>query len=176
MGEATARNLAQHYGSLEALMLADADSLQQVPDVGGVVAENIRQFFLQSHNQDIIKRLLEQGFSWPDIEVAEQGDQPLLGQVFVLTGTFTAMKRDEAKTQLIALGAKVTGSVSKKTTAVIAGDAPGSKVDKAGELGVDVLDEAGLLVLLNTGLGSRGDEEAQPVSTGEDSPKQQGLF
>ena len=93
VGEATARNLAQHYGTLEALMQADADSLQQVADVGVVVAENICQFFLQPRNKEIIQRLLEQGFSWPAITVKEQGEQPLLGQVFVLTGTFAAMKR-----------------------------------------------------------------------------------
>lgn len=148
VGEATARNLAQHYGSLPALIQADADSLQQVPDVGAVVAKNIRDFFQQEHNLEIIQRLLEQGFNWPAIAVQEQGEQALAGQVFVLTGTFSAMKRDEAKAQLMALGAKVTGSVSKKTTAVIAGDAPGSKVDKAQELGVTVLDEVGLLDLL----------------------------
>ncbi len=150
VGEATARNLAQHYGTLEALMQADADSLQQVADVGVVVAENICQFFLQPRNKEIIQRLLEQGFSWPAITVKEQGEQPLLGQVFVLTGTFAAMKRDEAKAQLIAMGAKVTGSVSKKTTAVIAGDAAGSKVDKAADLGVSVLNEQDLLGLLDS--------------------------
>ena len=113
-----------------------------------VVAENIRQFFQQARNQDIIQRLLEQGFSWPAIALKEQGEQPLAGQVFVLTGTFSGMRRDEAKAQLIAMGAKVTGSVSKKTTAVIAGDAPGSKVDKAADLGVSVFDEKALLDLL----------------------------
>ena len=118
--------------------------------MGVVVAENICQFFLQPRNKEIIQRLLEQGFSWPAITVKEQGEQPLLGQVFVLTGTFAAMKRDEAKAQLIAMGAKVTGSVSKKTTAVIAGDAAGSKVDKATDLGVSVLNEQDLLGLLDS--------------------------
>jgi len=158
VGEATARNLAQFYGSLPVLMQADEDSLQGVADVGGVVAQNIREFFQQAHNQEIIARLLEQGLNWPDIEVQQQGDQPLEGNVFVLTGSFSEMKRDEAKARLIAMGAKVTGSVSKKTTAVIAGDAPGSKVDKAAELGVEVLDEAGLLLLLNVGLEPSGGE------------------
>jgi len=139
-------------------MQADEDSLQGVADVGGVVAQNIREFFQQAHNQEIIARLLEQGLNWPDIEVQQQGDQPLEGNVFVLTGSFSEMKRDEAKARLIAMGAKVTGSVSKKTTAVIAGDAPGSKVDKAAELGVEVLDEAGLLLLLNVGLEPSGGE------------------
>ena len=153
VGETTARNLAQYYGNLQALMQADANSLQEVPDVGVVVTQNICLFFQQPHNQEIIIGLLDQGFHWPDIEV-QQGEQPLKGKIFVLTGSFSEMKRDEVKVKLMDMGAKVVNAVSKKTTAVIVGNAPGSKVNEAIELGVNVLSEMDLLVLLNEGIDS----------------------
>lgn len=148
VGETTARNLAQHFGSLEALQAANADELQAVPDVGEVVASSLSAFFAQEHNQEVLERLLAVGFNWPSIELVEAAEQSLAGKTYVLTGTFSTFKRDEAKAQLQALGAKVTGSVSKKTDAVIAGDAPGSKVEKAEALGVAVLNEDDLSHLL----------------------------
>ncbi|MBU2477831.1 MAG: NAD-dependent DNA ligase LigA, partial [Gammaproteobacteria bacterium] len=125
-----------------------ATALQQVPDVGPEVAARISVFFLEPHNQRVVKRLLEAGLQWPAIEIAAQGEQPLAGKTIVLTGTLTDMSRDEAKARLQALGAKVSGSVSKKTDYVVAGADPGSKLTKAEALGVTVLDEAGLRKLL----------------------------
>lgn len=161
VGETTARSLAQHYGSLEALMAASEDSLQAVPDVGQVVARSVVMFFSQPHNQEVIQQLLAVGFNWPAIEVAETAQQHLAGKVYVLTGTFTSLKRDEAKQQLQALGAKVTGSVSKKTDAVFAGDAPGSKVSKAESMDVPVLTEDDLIALLATPTSGSSSETEQ---------------
>ncbi|WP_370642819.1 NAD-dependent DNA ligase LigA [Ectothiorhodospira sp. 9905] len=151
VGEATARGLAAHFGSLDALMAADADALMQVPDVGPKVAEHVSAFFAQSHNGEVIQALREAGVRWEEHEPAARPsdeDQPLAGCTYVLTGTLSSMTRDEAGARLRALGAKVSGSVSKKTTAVVAGDAAGSKRDKAEQLGVPVLDERALMELL----------------------------
>jgi len=149
VGEATAQNLAQYFGSLEALMAADEDVLQQVPDVGPVVAAHIFSFFQQSHNREIIDKLRELGVHWQDQQPMAAGDDSLAGQTFVITGSLDSMTRDEAKQALQAKGGKVTGSVSKKTSYVVVGDSPGSKASKAEELGVPILDEQGLLELLN---------------------------
>ena len=151
VGEATALALAQHYGSLEQLLAASEDDLQNVADVGPVVAKHARQFFNETHNRQIIKRLQAAGIHWPDQETT-QHNQSLAGMTFVITGTLTGMTRDEAKVALQARGGKVTGSVSAKTTYVIVGDAPGSKAEKAAELGVKILDEEGLQGLLDSGL------------------------
>ena len=148
VGEATARALAMHFGDLEPLMKADEEALQTVPDVGPIVAKHIVRFFAQGHNRDVIEKLLESGITWAKIEIQETGEQPLKGNTYVLTGTLESMTRDEAKSWLMALGAKVTGSVSKKTTAVIAGAEAGSKLDKAEALGVEILDENDLKALL----------------------------
>lgn len=150
VGEATAQALAAHFGSLERLMAADEDALNEVPDVGPVVARSIRHFFDQPHNREVIAGLIKQGVTWDETEPAVSGPQTLAGQTYVLTGTFAEWTRDEARARLQALGAKVTGSVSRKTTAVIAGENPGSKVDKARELDVDVLGEADLEALLSS--------------------------
>jgi DNA ligase (NAD+) len=149
VGEATAQNLAQHFGALEPLMAADEEALQQVQDVGPVVAAHIYSFFRQSHNRKIIDKLRERGVHWEDQEPMAAGDDSLAGQTFVITGSLDSMTRDEAKQALQAKGAKVTGSVSKKTSYVVVGDSPGSKAAKAEELGVAILDEQGLLELLN---------------------------
>lgn len=149
VGESTANNLANHFGSLSAIEQADEDSLQQTPDVGAVVADNLYRFFREKHNIDVINALQNAGVSWPDIDVNQEGKKPLEGKTFVLTGTLEAMSRDQAKAQLIALGAKVSGSVSKKTDYVIAGSAAGSKLTKAEQLGVAVKNEAWLQQLLN---------------------------
>ncbi|WP_017926917.1 NAD-dependent DNA ligase LigA [Thioalkalivibrio sp. HL-Eb18] len=143
VGEVTARNLATYYGDLDALMQADAEALQEVPDVGPIVAEHIANFFAEPHNRDVIQALRDAGVHWPDPPArpaAEEGDAaPLAGNTYVLTGSFDTMTRDEAKAALEARGAKVTGSVSKKTTAVIAGADPGSKVTKAESLDIPIL-------------------------------------
>lgn len=148
VGEATARNLAQHFGSLEALQKADLNDLLAVPDIGPIVAGHIIGFFQEAHNQTVLTKLLASGIHWPNIE-KQRGTLTLAGQSYVLTGTFKDYSRDEAKAALMALGAKVTGSVSSKTTAVLAGDAPGhNKIEDATRLHVPILDETALLQLL----------------------------
>jgi DNA ligase (NAD+) len=143
VGEATAKGLASHLGSLEAISEADQESLQTIPDVGPIVAGYIRSFFSQPHNRETLQALKDAGVRWQE-ETVVAGEQPLKGQTWVLTGTLSAMTRDEAKERLEQLGAKVAGSVSKKTACVVAGEAAGSKLAKAEALGVTVLDEQGL--------------------------------
>jgi DNA ligase (NAD+) len=152
VGEATAANLASHFGTLEALQAADLESLQQVPDVGIVVATHVRHFLDEAHNQQVIQALIsdEVGIHWPDpvrVDV-EASTSPFAGKTVVLTGSLSLLSRDEAKDRLTALGAKVSGSVSKKTDLVIAGEAAGSKLAKAQELGIAVIDEAEMMRLL----------------------------
>jgi DNA ligase (NAD+) len=151
VGEATAAALARHFGGLDAVLEADAEQLQQVPDVGPVVAQHIVAFFQQAHNRQVIGKLRKAGVHWPEHMPKHAGPQPLAGKTYVLTGTLAGMTRDAAKAKLEELGAKVAGSVSKNTSAVVAGENPGSKLDKAQELGVPVLDEAQLLRLLQDG-------------------------
>lgn len=146
VGDATARNLAAAFGKLEALIQAPLEELEAVPDIGPIVARHIQHFFRQSHNRDVINGLIQAGVDWPSVEVIQH--RPLAGNTYVLTGTLLTMTRDEAKQKLLALGAKVSGSVSKKTTAVIAGEKAGSKLAKAESLGVQVLDENALQQLL----------------------------
>lgn len=147
VGEATALNLAQHFRSLDALREASLEQLLAVADVGAVVAGQILHFLAEPHNQAVIDGLIAVGVEWPDIAEKAQTAQPLAGQTLVLTGTLTAMGRDEAKDKLQQLGAKVAGSVSAKTSAVIAGDNAGSKLAKAEELGVAVWTEQQMLDL-----------------------------
>ena len=147
VGEATAQSLANHFGDLEPIMRADIDALLQVPDVGPVVAEHVFTFFRQAHNQEVIEALIRAGVRWEAIAVPDLASQPLAGKVFVITGTLSK-PRDEIKQRLIALGAKVTGSVSKKTDYLIAGADAGSKLTKAETLGIAILDESGLNELL----------------------------
>lgn len=150
VGEATALALARHFGLIEALMDADEERLQQVPDVGPVVAASIANFFRQPHNREMIAKLQRAGVYWPALEpvAVDTASLPLAGMTVVLTGTLASLSREEAKAKLQALGAKVAGSVSAKTSVVIAGDEAGSKLAKAQELGVETWDEARLLVLL----------------------------
>ena len=148
VGEATALALAQHFGSLERLMQADAQAVQQVPDVGPVVAAHVAAFFASAEHRSVIKALHDKGVTWPDMERAAQEAQPLAGRTFVITGTLASMSREQAQEALIARGAKVAGSVSKKTSYVVAGSDAGSKLVKARELNVPVLEEAQLLELL----------------------------
>jgi DNA ligase (NAD+) len=140
VGEATARSLALHFGNLDKIRAATADELEEITDVGPVVAKNIPAFFNEEQNNRIIERLISSGVNWPDIEVNTE-DLILKGKTFVLTGTMTSMNRDEAKQMLQQLGAKVSSSVSKKTDYVVAGEAAGSKLKKAEELGIEILDE-----------------------------------
>ncbi|MDZ7854392.1 MAG: NAD-dependent DNA ligase LigA [Halomonas sp.] len=144
VGEATAANLARHFGRLEALMEADIQTLEAVEDVGPIVAAHVHTFFRQPHNRETIDDLIACGLSWAEEEVSER-PQPLAGQSWVLTGTLESMTRDEGKARLQALGAKVAGSVSRKTACVVAGEAAGSKLEKAEQMGVEVIDEATLL-------------------------------
>ncbi len=148
VGEATANNLAQHFLTLEALKAADFEALQEVDDVGAVVAQHIVKFFAEQHNEEVVNQLLECGLSWPEIEAPASGQRPLEGQTFVVTGTLAAMGRSEAKAHLQSLGAKVAGSVSAKTHCLVAGEKAGSKLAKAQDLGVQVMSEADLVELL----------------------------
>lgn len=150
VGEATARDLAQHFGNLDALIAADEAALQEVPDVGPVVAASIRHFFDQPHNVEVIEQLRASGVSWPEGEPVQREALPFNGKTFVLTGTLPTLSRDEAKAMIEAQGGKVAGSVSKKTDYVVAGAEAGSKLVKALELGLVIIDEIQLLELLKT--------------------------
>lgn len=147
VGVATANTLATHFGSLEALMTADQEQLQQVPEVGPVVAAAVHAFFHEPHNQQVMSRLRAAGVCWPD-PVRNPPDLPLAGLSFVLTGTLESMSREDAAERLRALGAKVSGSISKNTHYLAAGHNAGSKLDKARKMGVAVLSEAELRVFL----------------------------
>lgn len=152
VGEATAANLARHFGELERVMNADLDALIAVPDVGKVVAAHVRNFMEEESNREVIRELTEEiGIHWPAVAVikAEEIDSPFAGKTVVLTGSLSQMNRDDAKARLAALGAKVSGSVSKKTDLLIAGEAAGSKLAKAQELGIPVIDEAEMIRLLD---------------------------
>lgn len=149
VGEATARDLARYFGSLEALFEADEAVLQRVPDVGPVVAASISRFFGEPHNREIVKQLRKLGVRWPESEPQGATSLPLAGTTFVLTGTLPHLTREDAKQRIEALGGTVAGSVSKKTHYVVVGADPGSKSEKARELGVTILDESGLLKLLD---------------------------
>ncbi|WP_059439671.1 NAD-dependent DNA ligase LigA [Comamonas sp. E6] len=148
VGESTARDLAKHFGKLDAIMDASVEELLQVKDVGPVVADSIHTFFAQPHNREVVEQLRACGVHWEEGEPAEKAPQILAGLTVVLTGTLPTLGRDAAKDMLEAAGAKVSGSVSKKTSYVVAGAEAGSKLAKAEELGVPVLDEAGMLALL----------------------------
>jgi DNA ligase (NAD+) len=148
VGEATAKEFARHFGTLDALMNASLEELLQVADVGPIVAQSVLTFFAQAHHQEIVAQLRTCGVRWPEGPPAERASLPLAGQTIVLTGTLPNLGRDEAKAMLEAAGAKVAGSVSQKTNYVVAGSEAGSKLEKALALGVPVLDELGLLALL----------------------------
>jgi len=148
VGDATAAALADHFGDLDPLLQADAEALMAVPDVGEIVAERIRDFFSNPDNLALIAALREAGVNWPAQEPRGLGEKPLAGQTFVLTGTLAGMTRNDAKSRLAALGAKVAGSVSKRTDCVIAGENAGSKLAKAQELGIRTLDEPAFIDFL----------------------------
>ena len=153
VGEATAKTLARHFGSLDALVHASEAELTQVSDVGPIMAGHIAAFFAESRNRDAIAALRKAGLHWKESAPQRKAEGPLAGQVVVLTGSLSSLTRDEAKDKLEALGAKVAGSVSKKTSFVVAGEAAGSKLEKAETLGVEVWDEAKLLGFLKSHAG-----------------------
>jgi DNA ligase (NAD+) len=149
VGEVTAKDLARHFGTLDALMDAGVEQLREAPDVGPIVADSIAGFFRERHNREVIEELRAAGVRWKEGEPARKAAaSPFTGKIVVLTGTLAAMSRDDAKERIEALGGKVTGSVSKKTDYVVAGEEAGSKLDRARELGVNVLDEEEFLKLL----------------------------
>jgi len=157
VGEATAKDLANYFGSVDRLMDASIEELLTVNDVGPVVAQSIRQFFHEPHNREVVEQLRACGIHWPETGGSEAAasNSPFAGKTVVLTGTLAAMSRDDAKDKLELVGAKVSGSVSNKTDFVIAGLEAGSKLDKAQELGVAVLDEAQFLQMLDRPENSR---------------------
>jgi DNA ligase (NAD+) len=148
VGEATAKDLANHFGRLDKLLTASIDDLLTVNDVGPIVAESILQFFAEPHNTQTIQTMRTMGVTWDEHEGKQQSSGILQGKTLVLTGTLPTMSRDEAKEMIEAAGGKVSGSVSKKTDYVIAGAEAGSKLEKAVSLGVAVLDEEELKALL----------------------------
>ncbi|MCB1676462.1 MAG: NAD-dependent DNA ligase LigA [Halioglobus sp.] len=148
VGETTAGNLARHFGTWEALAAASREQLLAVPDVGPVVADHLAQFFASPSSLQVVARLRASGVHWPDLEVSAPRALPLAGQTWVVTGRLERMGRDEAKVRLQELGARVAGSVSAKTSRVVAGPGAGSKLDRATELGIEVLDEAAFVALL----------------------------
>lgn len=151
VGESTAKDLAKHFGKLDAIMDASEAELLEVHDVGPVVATSLRAFFDQPHNREVVEQLRASGVTWEEGEPAARTPRPLAGKTFVITGTLPTLSRDEAKDKLEEAGAKVAGSVSKKTDCVVAGAEAGSKLDKAQALGVKVVDEAGMLAILAKG-------------------------
>ncbi|WP_064605500.1 NAD-dependent DNA ligase LigA [Photobacterium sp. J15] len=150
VGEATAANLALHFETLDEIKAASKEQLIKVPDVGDIVAEHVYNFFREEHNLKVINELLEEGINWPAIEKREEGvELPLDGKIVVLTGSLSQLTRSEAKAALQDLGAKVTGSVSKKTDLLVAGEAAGSKLTKAQDLGIEIWDEQTLVDFMN---------------------------
>ena len=149
VGESTARDLASHFRAIEPLMQADEARLQQVSDVGPVVAQSVAAFFAEQHNREVITELLKAGMTFAPVADPEKPAPGVAGKTFVLTGALPTLTRDDAKARIEAKGGKVSGSVSKKTHYVVAGEDAGSKLVKAQELGVAVLDEQDLLALLS---------------------------
>lgn len=172
VGEATALSLAQHFGTLSALENADEDALIQVEDVGGVIAQSIRAFFSEPHNRRVIEELVAAGVDWPAVEPKTSSQSAVAGKTFVLTGTLPTLSRDQAKDMLIAAGAKVSGSVSRKTDFVVAGAEAGSKLEKAQTLGITIIGEEELRTML-----AGETAPAESVSENEaEAPAQGALF
>ena len=152
VGESTAKDLARHFGNLDRLMSASVEQLLAVSDVGPIVAESVHAFFHEPHNVEVVNGLRRSGVVWDENEgQALAAALPLAGKTFVLTGTLPTLGREDAKEMIESLGGKVAGSVSKKTDYVVAGSEAGSKLAKAESLGIALLDEAGLLALLDRG-------------------------
>ncbi len=149
VGESTAKALARHFGKLDALLDANEAQMLAVDDIGPVVAQSILHFLSDPLNRELIAQLRAAGVHWDETE-PEHGPQHLVGKTFVLTGTLPTLKRDDAQAMIEAAGGKVSGSVSKKTSYVVAGEEAGSKLAKAEELGIPILDEEGLKQLLES--------------------------
>jgi DNA ligase (NAD+) len=154
VGESTAKELARQFGKLDSIMQADVERLRAVPDVGPIVAQSIADFFAEAHNIEVVQQLRALGVQWPEHDGVSNEALPLSGKTFVLTGTLASLARDEAKSRLEALGAKVAGSVSKKTDYVVAGTEAGSKLEKAQELNIAILDEQQFLQMLQEYVGA----------------------
>ncbi len=150
VGEATAKNLAEYFLTLDAVIQADTEALQDVDDVGVIVAKHVSYFFRLPHNIEVIEALIDAGVNWPVIKAKEKQSLPLAGKTYVLTGTLQQMKRNDAKASLQSLGAKVSGSVSAKTDYVVAGESAGSKLTKAQDLNIPIIDENELVTLLSS--------------------------
>ena len=163
VGESTAKDLAAHFGSLDAVMAASGEQLLHVRDVGPVVAASVQSFFAQAHHREVIEQLRAQGVRWPEEHDKASMHKPLDGQTFVITGTLARLSRDQARDLLEGLGAKVASSVSKKTTALVAGESAGSKLEKAQSLGVHVMDEAAFESWLQTLSTPKDLESSQDV-------------
>jgi len=148
VGEATAKSLAEYFTDLDSIISADELQLQEVPDVGPIVAQSSVLFFQQTHNIEVIKQLIDAGITWPKIEKQRTETQKLIGKNFVITGTLKTLKRNELKDRLQAMGAKVSTSVSSKTDYLVAGEEPGSKLEKAQNLAVEIIDETSVLAML----------------------------
>jgi DNA ligase (NAD+) len=149
VGEATARALALHFHDLDPLLAATAQEIERVPDVGPIIAASVQRFFEQPHNREVIKQLRERGVRCPAMQSATATeDSPFAGKTWVLTGSLSTMTREQAQEKILELGGKVSGSVSKKTDYVIAGEDAGSKLRKAHELGVKVISEQEFVALL----------------------------
>lgn len=157
VGESTAKDLAAHFGNLDDLMSADESALIEVPDVGPVVAQGIAQFFAEPHNKEVVEQLRASGVCWPEFQARSGKRGELAGKTFVLTGTLPHMSRDEARERIEASGGKVAGSVSKKTDYVVAGAEAGSKLNKAQELNITILDEEALIGMLSPDLRGNSD-------------------
>jgi DNA ligase (NAD+) len=161
VGEGTSKALARHFGDIDKLMDASVEQLMEIPDVGPIASTSVREFFDQPHHREVVEQLIAAGVHWPAIEgTASDAHRPLLGKTLVITGTLPTLSRDEAKELIEAAGGKASGSVSKKTDWLVAGEEAGSKLDKARELGVAILDEAGLRALLAEPSGSGTADDA----------------
>jgi len=176
VGEATAKALVKHFGKLDNIMHASIEELTQVADVGPVVAQSLRTFFDQAHNREVVEQLRACGITWQEAEPLEATSLPLAGLTFAITGTLPNLGREELKTCLEAAGAKVAGSVSKKTNYVVAGAEAGSKLDKAQELGVPVLDEASVLAMLESSSAANTSADTSATSVTTSEPNQTSLF
>ena len=151
VGETTAKDLAKYFGALDKISNTPIEQLQQVPDVGPIVAQSIYEFFAEAHNREVVEKLQAHGVIWDEFEVVARAPALMDGKIFVLTGSLNSLSRDQAKEKLEALGAKVSGSVSKKTDFVVAGAEAGSKLERALELNIPILDEAGLIKIIIQG-------------------------
>lgn len=178
VGEATAQALADHFQDLQALQNATEETLQEVDDVGAIIAQSIVAFFGEAHNQKVIEDLLAVGITWPKAQAPSTSNSSVAGLTFVITGTLPSFGRDEIKDRLIALGAKVAGSVSKKTDYLVAGANPKSKLQKALELNIPVIDEATLLAMMADGESATTTVHAPTTSTipPEETSSQLNLF